>query len=69
MGKDRIDELLKYLESTDWKCVGEIPKFILGHRTSDNPENPYLIPRMVLGNADKAIFNISDNIYIIGSLS
>ena len=69
MGKDRIDELLKYLESTDCKCVGEIPKFILGHRTSDNPENPYLIPRMVLGNADKAIFNISDNIYIIGSLS
>ena len=28
MGKDRIDELLKYLESTDWKCVGETPKFI-----------------------------------------
>ena len=24
---------------------------------------------MVLGNADKAIFNITDNIYIIGSLS
>lgn len=69
MGENRIDALLKYLESTDWKCVGEIPRFTLGHRVCDDPENPYMVPRMILGNADIAIFDIADNIYIIGSLS
>lgn len=69
MEKDCIDAILKYLESTDWKRVGEIPRFTLGHRVCDDPENPYMIPRMILGNADKALFDITDNIYIIGSLS
>lgn len=69
MEKDCIDAILKYLESTDWKRVGEIPRFTLGHRVCDDPENPYMIPRMILGNADKALFDIRDNIYIIGSLS
>lgn len=69
MEKDCIDAILKYLESTDWKRVCEIPRFTLGHRVCDDPENPYMIPRMILGNADKALFDITDNIYIIGSLS
>ena len=69
MEKDCIDAILKYLESTDWKRVGEIPRFTLGHRVCDDPENPYMIPRMILGNVDKALFDITDNIYIIGSLS
>lgn len=69
MEKDCIDAILKYLESTDWKRVGEIPRFTLGHRVCDDPENPYMIPRMILGNADKALLDITDNIYIIGSLS
>lgn len=69
MEKDPINEILKYLESTDWKRVGEIPRFTLGHRVCDDPENPYMVPRMILGNADKALFDNTDNIYIIGSLS